>query len=259
VYSTVDALTSVSTGASASGVAFAADGSFAYLAGTPANAVSGFATCNLVDIGASAALSTSPLQVFPLPDVQENHTLLSEHSVVTQKLLAVVPPNIQLLTAKFTRDVLDDPTQLTCNAPFFYPNPASGFTTGPAFNLGQGDFTPLYMQVTGDGTQVILVMKNIPAVFLFNVNSGTTTAIPLANNASPLAASATLDGTQVFVAACDADHTNPNTCGSIHIVNTQSGGDLQQAVYTNFHTNDSLCNNLPGIPCLPDLIAVRPQ
>ena len=240
-------------------MAFAADGSFAYLAGTPANAISGFATCNLTDIGASPALSTSPLRIFPLPNVLENHTLLSDHSVVTQNLLAVVPPDIQLLTAKFTRDVLDDPTQLTCNAPFFYPNAASGFTAGPAFNLGQGDFTPLYMQVTGDGTQVILVLKNIPAVFVFDVNGGTTTAIPLANNASPLAAAATLDGTQVFVAACDADHTNPNTCGSIHIVNTQSGGDLQQAVYTNFNTNDSLCNNLPGTICLPDLIAVRPQ
>jgi hypothetical protein len=115
------------------------------------------------------------------------------------------------------------------------------------------------MQVTGDGSQVILVAKNIPAVLIFDINAGTTTAIPLANNASPLAASATQDGTQVFVAACDADHINPNSCGSVHIVNTQSGGDLQQAVYTNFNSSDSLCNNLPGAPCLPDLIAVRPQ
>jgi hypothetical protein len=115
------------------------------------------------------------------------------------------------------------------------------------------------MQVTGDGTQVILVLKNVPAVFVVNVNAGTTTAFPLANNASPLAAAATLDGTQVFVASCDGEHANPNTCGSIHIVNTQSGGDLQQAVYTNVNTNDSLCNNLPGTVCLPDLVAVRQQ
>jgi len=271
VYSTVDALTSVASGGFASAVAFAADGSFSYLTGVPTNDVSGFATCNLQDIGASSpALASNPFRVVPLPDVREDHIFFNsqdgksrEHSVVTQNLIALAPPNIQFLTAQFSRDTLEDHQQLTCNPPFFHVDPANGFngfTTNPSlFNLGQGDFTPLFMQVTGDGSQVILVAQNIPAVLVFDVNSHTTTAIPLTNNASPLAASATLDGTQVFVAACDADHVNPNTCGSVHIVNTQLGGDLQQAVYTNVNTNDNMCNNLPGTSCLPDLIAVRPQ
>jgi hypothetical protein len=277
VVSTVDALTSVGISGSATDLAFSADGSFAYVAGVPINAVSGFATCNLQDMGASSpALASNPLRIAPLPAIREDHILIGgkttpEHSVITQNLIALEPPNLQFLTAQFTRDVLDDPEQFTCSgalpqtgqtAPVFWsdpPNGFHGFSAGPSFNLGQGTFTPLYMQVTGDGSQVILVAKNIPAVLIFDVNGGTTTAIPLANNASPLAASATLDGTQVFVAACDADHVNPNTCGSVHIVNTQSGGDLQQAVYTNVNTNDSMCNNLPGTTCLPDLIAVRPQ
>jgi hypothetical protein len=271
VYSTVDALTSVALPASASGLDFSADGSFSYLTGVPTNDVSGFATCNLQDMGASSpALVSSPFRVVPLPDVREDHIFFNskdgiprEHSVVTQNLIALTPPNIQFLTAQFARDTIDDHQQLTCNPPLFHVDPANGyhgFSTDPSlFNLGQGTFTPLFMQVTGDGTQVILVAENIPAVLIFDINGGTTTAIPLANNASPLAASATLDGTQVFVAACDADHVNPNTCGSIHIVNTQLGGDLQQAVYTNVNTNDNMCNNLPGTMCLPNLIAVRPQ
>ncbi len=270
VYSTLDALLSVPLLAPVTDLSFAADGSFAYLTGSPVNAVSGFATCNLQNVGASSpALASNPLRVVALPEVHEDHLFFAsedgksrEHSVLTQNLLALEPPVIQFLTAQFSRDTIDSETQFTCNPPFFHndpPNGFHGFTAGASFNLGQGAFTPLFMQVTADGSQVILVAENIPAVLIFDVNSGTTTAIPLVNNASPLAASATQDGSQVFVAACDADHVNPNTCGSIHIVNTQLGGDLQQAVYTNFNTNDSLCNNLPGTECVPDLIAVRPQ
>jgi hypothetical protein len=269
VYSTEDALLSVPLAAPATDLAFAADGSFAYVAGSPLNAVSGVATCNLQNLGASSpGLPSNPQRVVALPGVREDHLFFPskkdgisrEHSVITQKVLTLLPPSIQFLTAQFSRDTIDDPKQLTCNPPFFETdNGFTGFKPGPSFNLGQGNFTPLFFQVTGDGSQVILVAKNIPAVLIFDTNAGTTTAIPLANNASPSAASATQDGSQVFVTACDADHVNPNTCGSVHIVNTQVGGDLQQAVYTNFNTNDSLCNDLPGIPCLPNLIAVRPQ
>jgi hypothetical protein len=236
------------------------------------NAVSGFATCNLENMGSSSpALDSNPLRVIPLPQVREDHVIINskadgkprEHSVITQNLLAFEPPNIRFLTAQFSRDTIDDPEQFTCNPPFFHSDPGppkfTGFTAGPSFNLGQGTFSQLLMQVTGDGSQVIVVAQNIPAVLTFNVNGGTTTAIPLANNASPLAASTTQDGSQVFVASCDGDPANPNTCGSVHIVNTLNGGDLQQAIYTNVNTNDSMCNNLPGTTCLPDLIAVRPQ
>jgi hypothetical protein len=255
VYSIVDSLLSVSVSASTTDLEFAADGSFAYLADTPANSISAFSTCNIPGTGsvdlANVNMASQPLKIFPLPDVSET-PVGSEHSLITQKGVAIEPPNIQSFTTKFTRSPLSD-GQFICNLP------AVSMTPGDLFNLGQGAFTPVFMQVTGDGSQVIFVAKNIPAVLIFDINAGTTTAIPLANNASPLAASATQDGTQVFVAACDADQINPNTCGSVHIVNTQSGGDLQQAVYTNFNSSDSLCNNLPGAPCLPDLIAVRPQ
>ena len=263
VFSTVDALTSVALTGSATDLAFSADGSFAYVAGTPApgNSVSGFATCDAQPTFADPPSPPNfdfvttpgiPLKVFPLPDAQH--------------VLALDPPSIDIFSTSDTLLPLPD-NQFVCDGrnldivpPGVNIDPTVNFPqSAQSFNLGQGNFTPLFAQVTGDGSQVILVAKNIPAVLVFDVNGGTTTAIPLANNASPLAASATLDGTQVFVAACDADHVNPNTCGSVHIVNTQSGGDLQQAVYTNVNTNDSMCNNLPGTTCLPDLIAVRPQ
>ena len=259
VVSTVDALTSVGISPSATGLAFAADGSFAYVAGTPGNSVSGYSVCttnNVPDNVLNVPIPGFPLAISPLPSLQFDHL-----GRLAQSVLALTPPTIDVFTVGFTQNPLVE--QPPNSGKFFCQPPTvqSDDADFPpkSFNLGQGTFTPLFMQVTGDGSQVILVAQNIPAVLIFDVNGGTTTAIPLANNASPLAASATLDGTQVFVAACDADHVNPNTCGAIHIVNTQSGGDLQQAVYTNVNTNDSMCNNLPGTTCLPNLIAVRPQ
>jgi hypothetical protein len=259
VVSTVDALTSVGISASATGLAFAADGSFAYVAGTPGNSVSGYSVCttnNVPDNVLNVPIPEFPLAISLLPSLQFDHL-----GRLAQSVLALTPPTIDIFTVGFAQNPL---VEQPLNSGNFFcqpPTVQSDDADFPpkSFNLGQGTFTPLFMQVTGDGSQVILVAKNIPAVLIFDVSGGTTTAIPLVNNASPLAASATLDGTQVFVAACDADHVNPNTCGSIHIVNTQSGGDLQQAVYTNINTNDSMCNNLPGTACLPDLIAVRPQ
>jgi hypothetical protein len=267
VYSTVDALRQVTTAAPANGINFSADGSFAYVAGTPDQRVSGYATCNLQNLGADRqALPMNPLLVFPLPDIQED-LFPPDSSVITQNLIAVEPPNLQFLTAQFTRDVLGDPGQFTCNAPFFFidqpENNFHGFIAGDAFNLGQGNFTPLYTKLTGDGSTVIVVAQNIPAVLFFDVASKTTSAFPLTGGAFPLAATATQDGTQIFVAACDAfqdnDPSQACTNGSVHIVNAQQGGDIQQVIYTNVNTNDSMCTNLPGIPCLPNLVAIRPQ
>jgi hypothetical protein len=47
----------------------------------------------------------------------------------------------------------------------------------------------------------------------------------------------------------------------VHIVNPQNGGDIQQVPFTNRNTNDSMCSNLDPSqpPCLPNLIAVKPQ
>jgi len=264
VVSTVDALRSVGVSPSATDLAFAADGSFAYVAGTPGNNVSAFSTCSTpaaasTNLG-NVATAGPPLKIFRLPNVQEIQ-IDSDHSLITQNVLALEPPNLQLLTAHFTRNPLLE-NQFVCNLPIL-----TSFDSSSPVNLGQGAFTPIFTQVTGDGSQAIIVAKNIPAVLIFDINGGTTSAIPLADNALPLAASATLDGTQVFVAGCqtlfkdDQNHERCSSGASVHIVNTQSGGDIQQAVYTNINTNDSMCSNLDPAthPCTPNLIAVRPQ
>jgi len=299
VYSTVDALTSVQLAPSATDIAFSADGSFAYVAGTPAGSVSAYSTCSLPNVASvdlqGIATSSTPLKLFPspvlpLPSVQTENGV--DYLWATQNILALEQPNtnqgtsIELLTAQFRQDPIlyQNPLQFTCNVPKVSLNAAP-----QPIDLGQGKFTPIYSQLVNDGAQMIIVGHGIPAVLLFNVSDGTTKSVPLsgspatgcpqcAGNSFPLSASASTDGSQVYVAACDQypnnDQTKPCAAGSVHIVNTcgvvpcnappaLAEGDFQQVPYVNINdaNNPNMCNNQgTNAPvCLPNLVAIRPQ
>jgi hypothetical protein len=280
VHSTVDALRSVSVFPQGTDVKFSADGSFAYVAGPGLGptglAVSAFSTCSLpgaasVEIG-TVATSSTPLQLFPVPAVQ------ADSQGLTQTILALEPPNIEFLTAhEFTQVPIQiqHPLQLTCNPPTIQT-----FTKGPIFDLGQGNFNPVYTQLVGDGFAMIIVARHIPAVLVFNVSSGITTSVPLVGNTDPLSASASTDGSQVYIAACDQypanDPTKACSAGSVHIVNTcgvlscnappaLGQGDFQQVPFVNINdaNNPNMCNNQGGTNppplCLPNLVAIKPQ
>ena len=279
VFSTVDALRPVSVLPLGTDVKFSADGSFAYVAGPGLGptglAVSAFSTCSRpgaasVEIG-TVATSSAPLQLFPLPAVQ------ADSQGLTQTILALEPPNIEFLTAhEFTQVPIQNqhPLQLTCNPPTIQT-----FTQGAHFDLGQGNFNPVYTQLVGDGSAMIIVARNIPAVLVFNVSSGITTSVRLVGNTDPLSASASTDGSQVYIAACDQypdnDPTKACSAGSVHIVNTcgvltcnappaLGQGDFQQVPFVNINdvNNPNMCNNQGGTNpplCLPNLVAIRPQ
>jgi hypothetical protein len=263
VYSTVDALTSVPLATSATDVKFSADGSFAYVAGAPsANSVSASASCDNQPTNANASISPAfdfvttpgiPLQIFPSPDAQ--------------RVVALDPPYIDVFSTSNTLLTLPR-SQFVCTAP---PpgvdiDPMVNFPSVPqSFNLGQGNFTPIDAQLIGNGTEMIILGRKLPAVLIFNIANGTTSSIPLVGNPDPLSASASIDGTQVYVAACDQYATDGITCsaGSVHIVSTISQGDLQQVQYVNINQNNNpnMCSGLgSNAPlCLPNLIAVKPQ
>jgi hypothetical protein len=261
VFSDVDALKPVTVATSATDVAFSADGSFAYVAGTPGGAsVSGFATCDLANNLPSVPTSGVPFAVRPLPDLQ-----FDPLGRLAQSVLALDPPNADIFTVVFEQNPLVE--QPPNSGHFFCQAPTVQLddTDFPSrtINLGQGNFIPLYMRVVGNGSQVIVVADKIPAVLVVDVSQQTTTPIALVNNAVPRAASASTDGSQVFVAACDAftnnDPTQPCASGSVHIINTLSGGDFQQVPFVNVNTNNSMCNQPTGPPCFPNLIAIKPQ
>ena len=272
VYSTVDPLAPVTIPTTGTDVAFSADGSFAYVAGSTSattGSVSAYSTCSTPGVPSTqlgnVATADVPLLIFPspnLPTPQDPNSIAQSLFVLESS--ANHPTSLQVITAEFTQNPLED-NQFTCNPPT-----VSHFTANPnTYNLGAGSFTPLYTRLTGDGSEFIVVGQNVPAVLVFNVASGTTTAIHLSRDGYsdifPYSASATSDGSLVFVAACDQfqnDDPNTNNClaGSVHIVSTTGLGDYQQVPYINYTTNN-MCNNIGGSEqlCVADLVAIKPD
>jgi hypothetical protein len=274
VYSTVDPLSQVTIPTTGTGVAFSADSSFAYVTGSnPApsttGSVSAFSTCSTpgmpsTELGTPVNTFDIPLQIFPSPNLIPSNDGLIHQNVFVLESSANHPTSLQQFTAQYTQVPITS-TQFICNP----PNQTSfQLTAGPTYNLGAGSFTPLYTRLTGDGSEFIVVGANIPAVMVFNVASGTTTAVRLSregySDIFPYSASSTSDGGLVYVAACDQfENNDPNTqnclAGSVHIVSTTGQGDYQQVPYINFTTNN-MCNSGADQPlCVPDLIAIKPD
>ncbi|MGA2426475.1 MAG: hypothetical protein ABSG07_20935 [Terriglobales bacterium] len=265
VYSTVDALSSFSPIAtSVTNVIFSADGSFGYVAGTPgATSVSGFATCDTPTTNVLSGVTTKavPLVLYPSPTFQ-----LDSQGDWTQIVVALDPPYVDTFGVNVAQVPLPY-NQFACTPPSVSPN----LSYSTSSNLGQGDFTPIYSQLVNDGTEMIVVAQGSPNVFIFNVSNGTTTSVglndPLGGNSVPLAASASTDGTQVYVAACDQYKGTTCSAGSVHIICTSScttgQGDYQQVPYANINqdNNPNMCNGQgAGAPlCLPNLIAIQPK
>ncbi len=288
VYSTVDALTSVPIATSATDVKFSSDGSFAYVAGNPApgNSISAFATCNAQQTQNTAGFPFvttpgTPQQIFPSPNGQQ--------------VFALDPANdsVDVFTTTVKQTPLPD-GQFACNGPLANMVPIVNFpqfTQSFDLSMAKG-FTPLYAQLVGDGSSMIIVAENVPAVIVLNIADGSVSSVPLARpgfgSSYPLVvgltpqqgitpASASTDGSQVAVAACDQydQSTKPPTCSvaSVHIVNmcglvscnvppTIGQGDAVQVPYLNVNNNDTnMCNNSgnPAPQCLPNMIAIRPQ
>jgi len=281
VYSTVDALRTVVLSNPATQAAFSADGSFAYVAGTPdASSVSAYSTCSLPLPGPAStrigfvSASATPLEIFPSPVVQADFQSLTQDIIALERSTVGTPHvTAEVLTAQFKQLPIpyQTPLQLTCNPPTLL-----SFSQGRSFNLGEGDFEPVYTQLVADGTELIIVARKIPAVLVLNVSNGTTSAVALTGSADPLSASASTDGSQVYVAACDQYAADGTTCtaGSVHIVNTCGViscnvppdigvGDFQDVPYVNINNNNNtnMCNNQgPNAPvCFPNLIAIKPQ
>jgi DNA-binding beta-propeller fold protein YncE len=104
--------------------------------------------------------------------------------------------------------------------------------------------------VSQDGTRAYVIASNLGSVLVFNVGNQTSSAIPLSGDAIPIQASLTADGNRLYVAAAD---------GQVHVLDTQSGGDIQQISFPTDATTlqAGLCVGTT-FTCNPDLIAVKP-
>lgn len=217
VYSKVDALRTIPLAASASDVAFLAEGAFAYLAGGSPSAITVRRTC---DNGSAGTVDTSstPSLIRALPDAAH--------------MFAVNPPSVTVI------DVSTMPSGCT--------PPVSD--APKTFDLGQGTFTASQLLISPDGSTAYILSPNLKNIMVFNIAGETSSSIALANNAAPLQAAITPDGTMLVVGASD---------GNLHVIQTGTNADTQQITFTQ-----SFCQNGSGQPfgitCNPNLVAVKP-
>ncbi len=219
VYSTLAALKAVPLGAAANDVSFLANGAFAYLAGGTTPGVTIHTTCT---DALAATVSTPQTPAFL-------KTLLNGLQV-----LAVDPPGVDVINV--------NTTPIGCSPPIS--------NTVQSFNLGQGSFVPVQLILSQDGTRAYILASTLGSVLVFSVGDQTSSAIPLAGDAIPVQGSLTPDGNRLYIVATD---------GQVHVLDTQTGGDVKQISFPTDATNlqAGLCIGTT-ITCNPDLIAVKP-
>jgi hypothetical protein len=233
VYSTRQALKTVPLNGPANAVAPYANGALLYLSGGDTNAITMRNACDTsYTLADSVTVPRLPALFQAVPD--------GIHAI------GVDSPGLDIFTNKVVAPAIattNAPTPTTC--PFTVTHQAPAFV-----NLGQGDFTPLKLIPAPDGSKAYILASNLSSIFIYNFGVGTVSAIPLTGGPVPLDATLTSDGTLLYVGAAD---------GTLHVVSTVSGGDLQQVAFTNNNSTNkgSLCSNIPQT-CNPDLIAVKP-
>jgi hypothetical protein len=219
VYSTLEALKSVALAAPAVDISFLANGAFAYLAGGTPSGVAVHTTCTNTQ-ATTITTPATPTFIKTLPNAGQ--------------VLAVDSPGVDVVSV--------NTTPVGCSPPVS--------NTVQSFNLGQGNFVPRQFIVSQDGTRAYILATNLGSVLVFNVGNQTSSAIPLSGDAVPIQASLTADGNLLYIAAAD---------GQVHILDTQSGGDIQQISFPPNATTlqNGLCSGT-AFACNPDLIAVKP-
>ena len=215
----------------ANDVTFSQYGAFALVSGLPHN-VTPVGTCNN-DVMTSLSTPGVPLFLQTIPDATH--------------VIALDPPFIDILS--YSNVSVGD-----CATTF----PSVTLNLDSSTNLGQGDFTPITMQVASDGSKAYVVAQGLSSVLVFDIDAKTTSAIPLVDNAVPLSASLTTDGTRLFVATqCpNFDATSGKcTAPTLHILDTVIGSDVQQVSFEG-----NFCTNIDNktLFCTPNLVAVKP-
>jgi hypothetical protein len=238
VWSAQDSLKTIALTGPATDVSFSPEGAFAFVAGgSSGSSVTAFSTCGLGPPAFTTVLPAVPSSMKALrgdaPNLADPLTAATATTITS--ILALDPPGIDLFRV--------------ARAPVGCSSTASA-GNATSFNLGQGTFVPNQLIVSQDESHAYVLASDRGSVLVFNIGNQTSSALPLADDAIPVKASLTPDGSRLYIAAAD---------GKVHILDTQNGGDILQLSFlvdpTTFQAG--LCEGVSFV-CKPDLIAVRP-
>ncbi len=146
--------------------------------------------------------------------------------------LSIANPCPQVVTLAQTLPITSPPT-------FFAP---------VHIDIGHGTFQPINFFLSPDAAQAYIITSDF-GVLIYNFNTNSVSAIPLLNNATPLAADMTVDGTLLYVAGSD---------GMLHVLSTATDSEYENPVV--FPPLVNSYNNFcyTGSACALDLVAVKP-
>ncbi|MGC1373187.1 MAG: hypothetical protein WA824_13710, partial [Candidatus Sulfotelmatobacter sp.] len=128
------------------------------------------------------------------------------------------------------------------------PGPPPTYFQPIHINIGQGTFTPINFFLSPDSTLAYIVTSDRSSILVYNFTTRSTSAIALANNASPLSASMSADGSLIYVAGTD---------GLLHELDTYAAFDEYQISFPPLvNSTNSFCYT--GNNCQMDLLSVKP-
>jgi hypothetical protein len=241
-------------------IVFNSTGSFGLLAGGSApGTLAIYNTCdNSVAAPAlsAGAISTPPmfLKMVPSGNVPTGNLIIPalQPTVSTQSLdffFGVDNTSIDIIATNSTLGPLATlcPQQITLAQTQPPTAPPTVFPP-TRINLGVGSFNPINFFLSPDSTKAYIVASDRSAILVYNFDTGSTSSIPLVNNATPLASDMSIDGTLIYVAGSD---------GLLHEVNTTLSLDRMEVSFTPLaNSSNSFCYT--GTNCVLDLVAIRP-
>jgi trimeric autotransporter adhesin len=238
IFSTQDALQTVTLGVPATGIAYLPGGMGAYLAGGDAAGLAFLPTCGTQPPTVTGVADPGAQLIEALPD--------------GRSIFSVISPTVQLVKTVLPTPPLTLPVgQDGCPAPrgampLSFDTNHLVTQTDPV-DLGQGPFTPTQLIISADGAAAYILTSNSPNILVFDINNRITTAIQLANDAIPLQGGLTTDGKKLYVAGSD---------GQVHVLDTPTAADAVQITLPQ-----PLCTSESGLntfTCKPNLVAVKP-
>jgi hypothetical protein len=238
VFSTLQALQTIPlsmSAVSATSVAFSSNGAFAFIAETSrsGSSLAIYNTCN----NAPSTNPSNTVQTIPLTS--------------PPSFVKVLPDGIHIIVLDNTSLTYVTTSITAATFPALCPQFIT--TSSQPIPLGQGTFNPINFFVSPDGTIAYIVASDRSSILAYSFNTNSVSGISLANNASPVSADITADGTLIYVAGSD---------GMLHEVSTISAVDLLQIPFTippRFATPFcSVDPNPTSGPCKLNVVAVRP-
>jgi hypothetical protein len=268
IYSSLQALQGpITLAAPANQIAFSPNGAFAFVTGTPSGFnpdLTAFSLCNnLPSSDTVTAQPFLPLNAAPsflkaIPafhldgiDSKGNHFPDGIH------LLALGTTGIDVMTIQSSASVakLTNPPSATGSCPqslkVVSDDPLAP-SSAQHIDLGQGTFNPINFFVSPDASLAYIVATNFSSILVYNFNTGSVGGIPLVNNATPVTADISTDGTLISVAGSD---------GMLHEINTSTLVDETQIAFPNLPSlPNPFCTLADPVigPCKLDFVAVKP-